>query len=730
MAAELMVDAFPKQVEAIYVHEVQERSKTYKYNPETWKNKPVTPVFFKTYPEVALHAATRSPPLLRISGLRRICIDAINDFYMIQANEWRSMAQKWDRHTETNQSLYYCNKFLISQNKDPVSLIEAKRLWKEGQKVMTPYGRGTILTFDPFYDLYEVELDWRPLDVQIKEHEVNELKAMQQKMSVKSSSPNKKDTRSQPLATVFEADEETFQSKLSTSSVGTSDNVDVDEASAEVNSNAAENDIPDLINESGSKNGNLPLHYPSHKVLAKIQCRHISKYVAPSLPSLAASKSSFSFWGSRTETSKSKPSKQKALFQKDDKCDTPYGCGTVIEYRENAGIVIIKLSNWSGICYLNVESAKIISEGFFNRMLRIISPETTKPLSLPPSPSQKDLPFPYSVNSTVSTPFGEGRVIRPLKRKLSEVISADKTKTQSPSNGNTDPSGGVETLALRLSSWKLADGSNPMLYCTGETALGWKTEGDEEDRSKGSGGIFSAFGSIVSKIVGKSKTLPSKIPSEIVVPMFERHYKNGAAVVTPFGNGLVTSFRKTDGVYIVTLNNWKMANNACPKIYIRKESLSCQISPGCIEGYPVLTSLGLSGTLLSVQPRTGVHVVAVSSSGMVCYLQPKDVLRPLKAAVNDEVLTPYGNGKVVKFRAKDDIYEMSLAWGAKLLANAESFDRDNSGGEQKESFGIDWVFRLFFASDNNNLQRGTSSQQRSRSNSVASVRTHSSRSLL
>jgi hypothetical protein len=97
--------------------------------------------------------------------------------------------------------------------------------------------------------------------------------------------------------------------------------------------------------------------------------------------------------------------------------------------------------------------------------------------------------------------------------------------------------------------------------------------------------------------------------------------------------------------------------------------------------------------------------------------------------VNDDVFTLYGNGKVVNFRAKDDIYEIVLGWGAKLYARAEFFDRDNSGDDEIGSgFGIDWVLRLFFSSDN--VTKQDSQQQRSRSNSITSARTYTSRSIL
>jgi hypothetical protein len=735
MAAELMVEAFPKQVEAIYVHQVQEISKTYKYDPESWKTKPVKPIFFKNYPQAALHAASRTPPLLRISGLRRICIDAINDFYMIQTNEWKSQLQKWDRHDEINQSLFRCNKFLSAHGEDCVPLLEAKRLWKDGQKVTTPYGSGRVCSFDPTSDMYGIELDWRPLDAQMEEYEEEEMKEMKRKMSVKSVSPKPAESRSQPLETVFEADEEMSQSKLSTARSSDTSLIPDDEGAIITSARSPgileDGDAPDSSTEPalGLENDNEARK--RFIALAKIRSRYIIKYIPPSLPIFASdddAKSTFSFWSSRTESTK-----PKALFNKDDKCNTPYGCGTVIEYRENTGIVVISLSNWSGVCYLNAESVKIVSEGFFNSILRIFSEESKQPALQPISPSKKELQFPYAKNSSVVTPFGEGAVIRPLQRRFSENIATDKIKTQSiSSETNTDRSSEVETIAIRLSSWRLADGSCAMLYCTAESALDWKGIGDEE-RSKGSGGILSTFGSIVSQsvknlIVGKPKKKTSKIPSEITVHLFERFYEDGAAVKTPFGVGVVTAFRETDGMYIVTLYRWKMANGTCPKIYLQKGSLSCLIARNCIEGYPVLTSLGMSGTLISIQPKTGVHVVAVSTAGMVCYLQPKDVLCPLKAAVGEGVLTPYGEGTVVKFRPSDETYEISLlGWGAKLFARAESFDRDNTRTfEEKGGFGISRVFRLLFSADSINSLRGTGApggSQRSRSNSLASVST-------
>ena len=45
---------------------------------------------------------------------------------------------------------------------------------ENGDLVRTPYGVGTVLSFDSKFDLYEVDLDWRPLDLQIAEHKERE----------------------------------------------------------------------------------------------------------------------------------------------------------------------------------------------------------------------------------------------------------------------------------------------------------------------------------------------------------------------------------------------------------------------------------------------------------------------------------------------------------------------------------------------------------------------------
>ena len=110
------------------------------------------------------------------------------------------------------------------------------------------------------------------------------------------------------------------------------------------------------------------------------------------------------------------------------------------------------------------------------------------------------------------------------------------------------------------------------------------------------------------------------------------------------------------------------------------------------------------------------------------YLQPDAIIRPIKAAVGEDALTPYGEGRVENYDATNDTYVIKLkGWGARLYAKAETFDRVHDSMRDKDGpFGMKWLLGIFFSS--NNSHEGT----RSRSNSVASgsVRSRSRRSSL
>ena len=573
-AAELMVDAYPKEIEAIYVHEVQPRSKTYKYNPEFWRDKPVKPFFFRTYIDAALDAAKRKPPFLQIEGLRRICVDAINDFYLIQTKSWPSQKHKWDRFEELNQSIYRANIFLQSIGVEGVPLLEAERLWKDNQKVRTPYGIGTIVGFDSQQDLYDVILDWRPLVMQVQDAVASGEENLTEKLSLISTKTSTKEMNqtSQKLGTVFEADEESMQitgqntsqmnedsrvrsSKDAATSVPTPPTFDSETISFE--------SIPVLEDE-------VIEWEKKHVITAKIKCRHISKYTPPSLPILPneGKKSSFSFWTSSTKV------KPKPLFSKNDKCTTPYGCGAVLEYRADSGIVVISITGWHATCYLQSDIVKPVTEGLFNNLLRMISTESKGSSQA----KMKESDPLYSVDSIISTPFGQGRVISPHKEKQANM------------EGKNISGAHFDTIALSLFHWTLSNGTSPILYSSIQSVINWQSKTTKDDKPMPDTSFLSAFGSIAQGVknlmVGKTEKTCDSAHSDLVI--FDRYYTDGATVITPFGDGIVEEFRAADGVYRIALVKWKLCDGKHAKIFSKQESLFSKITVGCKEGDPVL----------------------------------------------------------------------------------------------------------------------------------------------
>jgi hypothetical protein len=123
----------------------------------------------------------------------------------------------------------------------------------------------------------------------------------------------------------------------------------------------------------------------------------------------------------------------------------------------------------------------------------------------------------------------------------------------------------------------------------------------------------------------------------------------------------------------------------------------------------------------------GIHIVTVPSAGMVMYLQPDAIVKPIKAAVGEDTLTAYGEGTVEKYDIANDTYAIKLnGWDARLYAKAEAFDRVFHSMHGKDgAFGMNWLVRFFFSARDEKDDAVT----RSRSNSVVSARSQSGRSV-
>jgi hypothetical protein len=721
-AGEMMFDSFPYEFEALYVHVVQPVNKTHGYNLERWRDKEFSPFFFRSYPEAALHAASRHPPLIRVKGLQRICQDAVKDFAQIK--NWPSEQVKAARRQELNQAIWLANRFLVQNNEAMVENILGEQIWRSGEKVRTPYGVARIVSYDPVHDMYEVNLDWRPLDVQLKEHE-EDLKSKTNR-SAPPSAPRQKS-----LETVHEQDESDEEVAAISSGVAsvvttqdggesalpqaptrpssTIDPLSVSEEFLCVESNDSssnsrtstspnnEPDIPSLeVTPPRRYKPRLASGDPSVK--AYVSGMLITKYTMPPLPKLERKSSVFTFF-TIPDTPVSRDPPKRRILEKGTECSTPYGPVVVVQHRIDDHVVIADMIGWKARAYIHESLVSPLPRNLLRALLRQFSSDTAP---------HKPLEFPHSTGLQIKTPFGRGSIKRPIP------ITA-QNRRDSLSTHHMLP-----TMGISLDNWTLANGSHPMLYCTEATARAWKDRKEEDNPS-----LFFTLG---SALVTSSRSLfepflqqPKRVVKEELPKTFNRFYQDGAAVTTPFGYGRVVNFRPGDGMYEVLLVQWTLASGSHPRVYAREVDLSSRVASGCQEGYPVLTSLGLSGILASVEPTTGVHIVTISSVRMVCYLQPDCVVRPLKAAVGEDVLTIFGDGSVENYHAARDIYTIRLSWGAKLYAKADTFDRVGEGVQDRdEPFGVNWLLRLLFFSPASTRKGDSNPQSRSRSNSVVS----------
>jgi hypothetical protein len=102
------------------------------------------------------------------------------------------------------------------------------------------------------------------------------------------------------------------------------------------------------------------------------------------------------------------------------------------------------------------------------------------------------------------------------------------------------------------------------------------------------------------------------------------------------------------------------------------------------------------------------------------------VLRPLKAALGEDVLTPVGEGKVQGYDPVQNTYLILLnGWNAKLYAKGDTFDRVAEGIQDRDgAFGVNWLLRFFRLAPDTVVPRSRSNSVTSgisRSNSITSI---------
>ena len=672
-AGDMMFDKYPYELEAMYVHVVQDRMKTHGYDPAAFRKKGFFPCYFTTYPEAALHAATvANPPQISMKGLRRICCEANSDFQEIPENKWATIRTKAERRQELNQALWRANFALEKEGLEPVSVIEAEQLWMEGQMVRTPYGIGTIVSFNPLNNLYEVDLDWRPLNVQLAEHLSRERnKVVLPHNHTKTNNGTDDSSNRLSLETVVEIEEiEENAYLLEQGSPQNGDNSDVivtpshtghvpsaeniqkvlaklpsdqevngtgtdASSSATIDRDAGKDEqgsAPSDVKPADSKPSDDKLvqgtrvegneceetsaksetknSSKSPKVKAFVAGHQITSFTPPVLPKLEAKGSMFTFW---SPSGKSK----KHPFNAGVLCSTQYGNATVVEYRPKQQVVVVDMIGWTARASLREEDVKIASKGLIRSLFRKVSGHETAATN---SKVHIVKEFPHVEGTHLVTPYGKGKVTKPLpqpkpsiKKKeapapteqhavASQGSAKDVAAATTAASIDSKPQPAVPTIGISLTSWTLADGSHPVLYSTVDTAQTWK------DQSEGEG-IISATVNLVSKtLLGPFRShqnKPKKEEAPKEVPKEEQYYQLSSAVDTHYGIGIVSAFRPEDGFYAVSLSNWTLSDGSHPVAFLKKDDIKVRIAQGCQEGYPVYTKLGLTGTLASVQPKTG-----------------------------------------------------------------------------------------------------------------------------
>jgi len=370
--------------------------------------------------------------------------------------------------------------------------------------------------------------------------------------------------------------------------------------------------------------------------------------------------------------------------------NTQYGPARVIKQRSSDQIVIVELFNWNlarGNCATAFLHPEGIEEG------NILKNEEAQVLSLSNEPtmamnrsflslitlgywgSKKNIYL--AQGSLVKTAFGAGRVI--VHRQSDNIIEVE------------------------LTSWSLTNGCFPIAYLNTEsvdvevdTAPSLDTSNFSETTEvptadsateRNSSGVFS-FLRIPYLTSRRSK---ENTQSELEEPT----YPIKSFVNTPYGIARIISFRHSDQMYKVKMANWAAV------AYMHEKRLNICMKASI--GSRVRTTFG-TGIVEDVR-NDSVHVIRSQQPVSLQFLQPTEIVKEIPVVVGDNVKTAYGQGTVAGYRARDDMYIITLhhigkdAW---LYCTRDALERIDPSelmkfntGNSRSGIGRFLNFRLF-----------------------------------
>lgn len=306
-----------------------------------------------------------------------------------------------------------------------------------------------------------------------------------------------------------------------------------------------------------------------------------------------------------------------------DKVTTTFGIGSIHQIRAD-GIYVVKVDNWkladgkSPTLYLNYSSMKLIKED------KILSHRENIAKA-----------FPLKAGDQVKTIFGQGTV-REIRDDKIHVVD--------------------------LKNWSLANNCKPVCYMNAQSLT---------------------LVSVPSSSGAASPIKPISVPvvaPVITKPISASSFKVGDFVSTIFGPGKISTIR-SDGIHIVNLFNWELANGCKPVLYMNPSALSKSAGPtDLIVGDKVKCAFG-QGFVKSIR-HDGIIIVGLdnwnlaNNSKPTLYLNPAFVSKaviPVPAGgfkVGDQVQTIFGKGQILEIRTTDNIHVVTLfKW---ILANKKS----------------------------------------------------------
>ena len=264
-----------------------------------------------------------------------------------------------------------------------------------------------------------------------------------------------------------------------------------------------------------------------------------------------------------------------------------YGTGSIVSIRDKEGLYVVQLNNW--ILASGVGPMMYIQGNAFKRSLPIVI-----------DPLQKCRSF---IGEVVTTPYGRGivtgrrndcLVVTPLTWNLANeskptfYLQRHDVKSAFPVGTRVKTAYGTGRVsAIRSatgtyivdvdSCWHLATGKGPVMYLGGA----------------GLEPLTCFVGEIVHTPYGEGVVVEKRQQGFLVVrptkwnlaygqkATFFIHqrdtqpaYKTGDLVKTAYGTGYISQTRARDGMYIIHLNEWVLANGIRPVIFTKGSHLT------------------------------------------------------------------------------------------------------------------------------------------------------------